>query len=217
MNIIILGPPGAGKGTQSRLLAEKLGLSYIGGGDVFRAVAETDTAVGREVKSLISKGELMSTDTAVRILFERLQLDDCRNGAVLDGCPSTIAQAQELDSRLAQEERSFDVVFYLTAPQNILLTRLETRLISRKTGRSFNSATLEVSIDKIREELDDDDELSQRPDDVPDLARKRLDIHMKHTHPLIDYYNRKGLLRKVNADREVTVVHLEIMQYIPNS
>ncbi len=183
MNLVLFGPPGAGKGTQSKIITEKRGLPQLSTGDMLRAAIQAGTALGLSVKATIDKGELVSDDTVIRIIAERYDQSDAANGAVFDGFPRTIPQAEALDAMLAERGKKIDLVLELKVDDAVLLSRVEARI---KAGGVL------------------------RTDDTPQTLARRLDVYYRNTAPLIDYYRRQGKLKTVDGMAEIAAVTAQI-------
>jgi adenylate kinase len=183
VNLVLFGPPGAGKGTQSKILTQKRGLPQLSTGEMLRAAIEAGTPLGLACKALMAKGELVPDETVIRIIADRYDQPDCRNGAVFDGFPRTIAQAEALDITLAQRGKRIDLVLELKVDDAVLLSRVEARI---KAGGVLRS------------------------DDTPDTLAYRLGVYYKNTAPLIDYYRRQGKLRTVDGMATVDAVTAQI-------
>ena len=183
MNLVLFGPPGAGKGTQSKILTEKRGLPQLSTGDMLRAAIEAGTPLGLACKALMAKGELVPDETVIRIIAERYDQPDCKNGAVFDGFPRTIPQAEALDQMLAERGQKIDLVLELKVNDAMLLSRVEARI---KAGGVLRS------------------------DDTPETLAYRLGVYYKNTAPLIDFYRGQGKLRTVDGMAPVEVVTAEI-------
>ena len=179
MNLVLFGPPGAGKGTQSKILTEKRGLPQLSTGDMLRAAIEAGTPLGLACKALMAKGELVPDETVVGIIAERYDQPDCANGAVFDGFPRTIPQAEALDKMLAQRGRKIDLVLELKVDDAVLLSRVEARI---KAGGVLRS------------------------DDTPETLAYRLGVYYKNTAPLLGYYGNQGKLQTVNGMAPVAEV-----------
>ncbi|OJU58433.1 MAG: adenylate kinase, partial [Alphaproteobacteria bacterium 62-8] len=171
MNVIMFGPPGAGKGTQAKLLQEKRKLPQLSTGDMLRAAIAAGTPLGKQVESILAKGDLVSDEIVVGIIGDRYDQPDCKNGAVFDGFPRTIAQAEALDKMLAARGRKIDVVIELKVDDTILLDRVKQRIA----------------------------EGSARPDDNPETLKNRLDVYYRNTAPLLDYYKKQGKLTTLDG------------------
>ena len=185
MNLVLFGPPGAGKGTQSKILTEKRGLPQLSTGDMLRAAIEAGTPLGLSVKATIAKGELVSDETVIGIIAQRYDQPDCKNGAVFDGFPRTIPQAEALDRMLAERGKKIDLVLELKVDDAVLLSRVEARI---KAGGVLRS------------------------DDTPETLAHRLGVYYKNTAPLLDYYRNQGKLQSVNGMAPVDEVTAQIGQ-----
>ncbi|HVZ91331.1 MAG TPA: adenylate kinase [Rhizomicrobium sp.] len=179
MNLILFGPPGAGKGTQARILTERHGWPQLSTGEMLRAAVKAGTELGRKVDALLTRGELVPDDVVVGIIAERLDLPDCAKGVVLDGFPRTIPQAEALDSMLAKRGRQIDLVLELKVDDAVLLERVEQRIKGDGPLRS---------------------------DDTPETLRHRLGVYYKNTAPLLDYYRRRNKLVTVDGMAPISVV-----------
>ena len=187
MNLVLFGPPGAGKGTQSKMLTEKRGLPQLSTGDMLRAAIEAGTPLGLSVKATMAKGELVSDETVIRIIGERYDQPDAANGAVFDGFPRTIAQAEALDVLLAARGKKIDLVLELKVNDAVLLSRVEARI---KAGGVLRS------------------------DDTPETLAHRLAVYYKNTAPLIDFYRAQGKLKTVDGMAPVEAVTAEIAKVL---
>jgi adenylate kinase len=183
VNLVLFGPPGAGKGTQSKIVTEKRGLPQLSTGDMLRAAKEAGTPLGLACQALIDKGELVPDETVIRIIAERYDLPDCQNGAVFDGFPRTIPQAEALDKMLADRGRTIDLVLELKVNDAVLLSRVEARI---KAGGVLRS------------------------DDTPETLAHRLGVYYKNTAPLIDFYRGQGKLKTVDGMAPVEAVTAQI-------
>jgi adenylate kinase len=183
VNLVLFGPPGAGKGTQAKIITQMRGLPQLSTGDMLRAAIEAGTPLGLACKALMAKGELVSDETVIRIIAERYDLPDCKNGAVFDGFPRTIPQAEALDAMLAERGRRIDLVLELKVDDAMLLSRVEARI---KAGGILRS------------------------DDTPETLAHRLGVYYKNTAPLIDFYRGQGKLRTVDGMAPVEAVTAEI-------
>lgn len=215
MNILFMGPPGAGKGTQAERIVEEFGIPHISTGDAFRLAMKEGTALGIKAKEYVDKGLLVPDEITNGIVKERLEADDCKNGFLLDGFPRTLQQAEALDAMLSELGRSIDHVVNLKVDRSLLLARLTGRRISRTTGTTyhviFNPPKVEGICDK------DGGELYQRSDDTEEKVGTRLDEYTSKTAPLLDYYNAKGLLREVDGEKDIDVVTSDIVSCLRGS
>ena len=191
MNLIFLGAPGAGKGTQSVAVAEKMGIPHISTGDIFRYNIKNQTELGKKANEYISKGELVPDELTVKIVTDRLSQDDCKEGFILDGFPRTIAQAEALESYLTENGRKIDKALNIEVDENILVDRLSGRRNCPECKGNFNIAEGNV-IDDICPVCGA--KLVQREDDKEEVIKQRLAEYHKNTEPLIDFYRERGVL-----------------------
>jgi len=205
MRVILLGPPGAGKGTQASSIAKEVGIPHISTGEMFRAALKKATPLGLEAKKYMDSGELVPDDVVVGMVNERIQQTDCKEGFLLDGFPRTIVQAQKLDETMKNEGLKIDLVVNLFCDSKTVLSRLTGRRVCRSCGAIYHIDNIPSKQDGICDKCDG--ELYQRDDDKADTILNRLDIYTKSTEALIDYYRQKDLLKDVdaNAQREETL------------
>ncbi|THF79166.1 adenylate kinase [Cohnella fermenti] len=208
MNILFMGPPGAGKGTQAERIVEQFGVPHISTGDAFRLAIKEGTPIGLEAKGYIDQGLLVPDEVTNGIVRDRLASDDCKTGFLLDGFPRTLAQAEALDQMLADTGRKIDHVINLKVDRSFLLARLTGRRICRSCGSTyhvlFNPPKQEGTCDKCGGEL------YQRSDDTEEKVGTRLDEYTSKTAPLLEYYGNKGLLREVDGEKDIDAVTAEI-------
>jgi adenylate kinase len=196
--IILLGAPGAGKGTQAAMLVEKLNLVQVASGDLFRQALQQETELGKKAKSYMDKGQLVPDEITIQMVLERLSAPDCENGAILDGFPRNIQQAEALDKALAQQSKAIDRVLYIMVSEVELLKRLSGRWICRDCQAPYHEVD---SPPKVAGRCDRcGGELYQRPDDNVETVKKRLEVYFAETAPLIDYYNRTSKLLEINGE-----------------
>lgn len=200
MNIILLGAPGAGKGTQATRISDRFGMPHISTGDIFRANIKNQTEIGLLAKSYIDKGQLVPDDITCKIVENRLQEEDCQNGYLLDGFPRTVNQAEALE-----KFTHIDAVVNINIDFALLMARLCGRRVCRNCGESFHVSTLNGKTTCSR----CDGELYQRADDNPETVQKRLDVYESQTAPLIDYYTQKGLILNFTGTDEPPEVLFE--------
>mgnify|MGYP003376216078 FL=1 len=197
MKIIMLGAPGAGKGTQAKRIAEKYGVPHISTGDIFRANIKNGTELGKEAKSYMDQGLLVPDELTVRLLLDRVAQDDCKDGYVLDGFPRTIPQAEVLDAELTKLGEKVDYAVNVDVPDENIINRMSGRRACLNCGATYHI----VSIPPRKEGICDTcgSELVLRDDDQPETVKNRLKVYHDQTQPLIDYYQAKGVLRSVDG------------------
>ena len=212
MKIIMLGAPGAGKGTQAKMIAEKYGLPHISTGDIFRANIKNATELGKEAKEYMDKGLLVPDELTVRLLLDRVAKDDCRNGYVLDGFPRTIPQAEVLDEELSKLGEKVDYAVNVDVPDENIVNRMSGRRACLSCGATYHV----VSIPPKKEGICDvcGSELVLRDDDKPETVQKRLKVYHEQTQPLIDFYEKKGVLRSVDGTLPMEEVFTAITEIL---
>lgn len=207
-----MGLPGAGKGTQAEQIVDQYGIPHISTGDMFRAAMKEGTKLGLQAKSFMDKGELVPDEVTIGIVRERLSKDDCRKGFLLDGFPRTVPQAEALENILANLERKIDYVINIDVDKSILVERLTGRRICKNCGATyhlvFNPPAAEGVCDRCGGEL------YQRADDNAETVQNRLDVNIKQSKPLLDFYEAKGYLRTLNGQRDISVVFADIKQLL---
>jgi adenylate kinase len=197
MKMILLGPPGAGKGTYASRLATILKLPHISSGDIVRDEIKTQTELGNAIREYSDKGELVPDEIIIRLLTKRLRKPDSERGFILDGFPRTKKQAEALN-----KISKIDLVINLNVPDEIIIKRLSNRLTCKKCGTIYNKLTLKPKKDNICDKCGG--KLYQRKDDKPKVIQERLNVYRKKTEPLIEYYKKKHLLKDVNCDDLMT-------------
>lgn len=206
--IILLGPPASGKGTQAARLREALDLPHVASGDLFRENLKNETELGLKAKAYMDRGELVPDDITIGMVMERLSRPDCAGGALLDGFPRTIAQAEALDRELATQGHKISQVPNVVVPDDVLVERVSGRRLCRQCGESyhvhFNPAKQPGVCDACGGEL------YQRDDDNPETVRNRLKVYWDQTSPLIDYYRQQGVLVEVDGDQSIDAVTADL-------
>lgn len=208
MNVIFLGPPGAGKGTIAKQLSQDKAIPHVSTGDLFREEIKNETELGKKVQSILSAGDLVPDELTVEIVRKRLHQPDAQNGAILDGFPRTIPQAQALS-----QFYDIDAVFNFVLPDEEAIKRLSGRRIAKSSGRIYHV----IFNPPKREGYDDEtgEPLITRPDDREDAVRNRLNVYEKQTAPLIQYYEEKGLLIKIDASPSPEEVYASVLKALP--
>ena len=202
--IVLLGPPGAGKGTQAQVLSEKTGLAHISSGDIFRENLKAQTELGKLAQGFMNRGELVPDDVTIAMIRERLSRPDCAAGAILDGFPRTPAQAQALSEMLAQLNGKVVSVPYISVPAAVLIERLSGRWTCRAQGHIYHSLYNPPLKAGVCDE--DGSELYQREDDQPATVERRIRVYLDQTSPLIDHYRQAGLLAEVDGTQSIDQV-----------
>ncbi len=210
MYIILLGAPGAGKGTQAVMLAKKKKLVQVSSGDLFRKALQQETELGKKAKVYMEKGQLVPDEITIQMVLERLAEPDCKNGAILDGFPRNLAQAKALDKALEKKSGAIDRVVYIKVSEGELLKRLSGRWICRNCQAPYHEIN---SPPKVAGRCDRcGGTLYQRDDDKPATVKKRLKVYFKETSPLIEYYGREGKLLEINGEGNEAEVNQRILK-----
>ena len=210
MNLIMLGPPGAGKGTQAAMLAERLGMPHVASGDLFREALKAETELGLMAKSYMDRGELVPDEVTIPMIRERLLKSDCDSGIILDGFPRTVAQGEALKELLAEQGKLIDAALFIDAPEDELVRRLSSRWTCRNCQSIYNI----ISNPPKKEGKCDvcGRELYQRSDDTPETVRNRIRVYREQTSPLIDYYRDEGLLITIESEGGIEQVHKKVLE-----
>lgn len=202
MNIVLLGAPGAGKGTQAAKLVEEFATPHISTGDILRAAVKNQTELGKKAKGYMDAGDLVPDSLIIDLMDERLREPDCEKGFILDGFPRTTAQAVALDGMLVRLERPLDAALLVDVDPEVIIKRLTERRCCKECG--YIGTAADATCPKCGGEM------YQRDDDNETTVRNRLDVYAKSTSPLIDYYKGKGLLKSVDGDRPVETVYVDV-------
>ncbi|WP_124726420.1 adenylate kinase [Staphylospora marina] len=212
MNIVLMGLPGAGKGTQAARIVEQLQIPHISTGDMFRAAVKDQTPLGLEAKSYMDQGKLVPDRVTIGIVRERLGKEDCAKGFLLDGFPRTVPQAEALDELTRDVGRELDAVIYIEVEEEELLKRLTGRRICRSCGATYHVVFAPPAKDGVCDKCGS--ELYQRDDDRPETVRERLKVNLEQTGSLLDYYDSTGKLRRVNGQLPIDQVTEAILAVI---
>jgi len=213
--IVLLGPPGAGKGTQARVLVEKTGLAHISSGDLFRENIKNQTELGLLAQTYMNRGELVPDDLTTAMIRERLSRPDCASGALLDGFPRTPVQAEALDRLLSDFDGRVDLVPYITASEHVLIERLSGRWTCRAQGHVYNEQ-FNPPREPGRCDIDGS-ELFQRDDDKSETVKRRIQVYLEQTAPLVAYYREQGKLVEVNGARPIEQVAKVLVDALKSS
>lgn len=208
MRLVLLGPPGVGKGTQARRIAKLRSIPQIATGDILREAIQEGTSVGQKAKEFMDAGKLVPDDVVITIISERLQKPDARNGFVLDGFPRTVPQAQALDDILKDRDLGLDCVFFLAAPDEVLIERISGRRTCRNCQAMYHVKHAPPKKENVCDACQG--ELYQREDDREEAVRERLRMYDERTKDLIAYYDAAGILLRINAARTADEIFKEI-------
>lgn len=210
--IVLLGPPGAGKGTQAEVISDKLHLPHISSGDIFRENLKNHTQLGIVADGYIKKGELVPDDITIAMIHQRLSQPDCKDGALLDGFPRTPAQAEALAAMLSSLQGEVVSVPYISVPEDVLLDRLTGRWTCRAAGHVYHE---KYNPPQEPGKCDiDGSELYQREDDKAETVKNRIRVYLEQTQPLIDYYRQRGVLTPVDGTRSIAQVTSDLLAAI---
>lgn len=208
MRLVLLGPPGAGKGTQAERIVKKYNIPHISTGDIFRAALREGTEMGLKAKDYMDKGQLVPDEIVVGVVTERLRKPDCSKGFLLDGFPRNVNQAEALDKVTESMNIKIDGVINVDVPDEELVGRLTGRRMCKSCGASFH---IKFNPPKVRNICDScGGELYQRDDDTVETANERLEVYHSQTSPLIDYYTKKGVIININGNQDIGMVFSEI-------
>lgn len=212
MNIILMGLPGAGKGTQASEIVKKYPIPHISTGDMFRKAIKDETELGKEAKSYMDRGELVPDEVTVGIVKERISEDDAKKGFLLDGFPRTIEQAEGLNSILEELGREIDAVVNIEVPEEELMNRLTGRRICETCGTTYH---LVFNPPKVEGVCDlDGGKLYQREDDNPETVANRLNVNIKQSKPILDFYGQQGVLKNIDGSKQIDAVSEDVIQIL---
>ncbi|PID31148.1 MAG: adenylate kinase [Candidatus Cloacimonadota bacterium] len=209
MNILLIGAPGAGKGSQAKKIVNDYGLVQISTGDLLREAIKNSTEVGLKAKSFMEKGDLVPDAIILDLIENRLKQDDCKAGVIFDGFPRNISQAESLENLLNKLSQKLDYVLNIEVPFEKIIGRLTARRLCKDCGNDYNMITnppKETGCDNCGGEI------IQRPDDNEETIKNRLDVYKKSTEPLIEFYKKNGNLLNIDGDREINVIYSELKQ-----
>lgn len=212
MNIILMGLPGAGKGTQASEIVKKFPIPHISTGDMFRKAIKDETDLGKEAKSYMDRGELVPDEVTVGIVKERISEDDAKKGFLLDGFPRTIDQAEALNDIMSELGRNIDAVINIEVPEEELMNRLTGRRICEKCGTTYHLVFNPPKVDGICDI--DGVKLYQREDDNPETVSNRLNVNVKQSKPILEYYNEKGVLKNIDGAKDIDDVTKDVIDIL---
>ncbi len=208
LRLVMLAPPGAGKGTQSRILSRRHGIPHIETGNILRAAMRNGTELGQKAARFIDDGNLVPDDVMEQLVFQRLGEPDCEDGFVLDGFPRTIPQARATQTKLQESERRLSAVVFLDVSEDVIYERLEDRRVCSNCGRTYHLREKPPETEGVCDNCGS--ELVRREDDTRDAIRRRLKVYRERTRPLLDFYRRRDLLLEVDGERSIEEVEREI-------
>ena len=209
MKIIMLGAPGAGKGTQAKQIADKYSIPHISTGDIFRANIKNGTELGKKAKQYMDQGALVPDELTCDLVMDRIQQDDCKNGFVLDGFPRTIPQAEALDKALAELGQKMDYAIDVDVPDENIVNRMSGRRACLNCGATYHLISIPPKVEGICDRCGS--EIVLREDDKPETVQKRLKVYHEQTQPLIDYYKNQGILKSVDGTQPMDEVFKAIV------
>lgn len=209
MKIIMLGPPGAGKGTQAKQIADKYSIPHISTGDIFRANIKNGTELGKKAKQYMDQGALVPDELTCDLVMDRIQQDDCKNGFVLDGFPRTIPQAEALDAALGKINEKMDYAIDVDVPDENIVNRMSGRRACLNCGATYHLISIPPKVEGICDRCGS--EIVLREDDKPETVQKRLKVYHEQTQPLIDYYKNQGILKSVDGTQPMDEVFKAIV------
>jgi adenylate kinase len=212
VDIILLGAPGAGKGTQADLLVQWLGVPRVSSGDLFRVAIQHNTKLGAEAQGYLDKGELVPDRLTIAMVAERLTQSDCAQGVILDGFPRTVKQAEALGEFLASQGRQIDLVLYISVSEDSLLQRLAGRWTCRNCGTVYHEMFSPEKVNGICDACGG--ELYQRADDTPETQKRRIKVYLEQTAPLVDYYRQQGTLAEIDGEQDIQAVQADAREAI---
>ena len=212
MNIILMGLPGAGKGTQASEIVKKFPIPHISTGDMFRKAIKDETDLGKEAKSYMDRGELVPDEVTVGIVKERISEDDAKKGFLLDGFPRTIEQAEALNNIMSELDRNIDAVINIEVPEEELMNRLTGRRICEKCGTTYHLVFNPPKVDGVCDI--DGGKLYQRKDDNPETVSNRLSVNVKQSKPILEYYNEKGVLKNIDGSKDIEEVTNDVIDIL---
>lgn len=209
MKLILLGPPGAGKGTQAKFLQEKFHLAHLSTGEMLRALVASGSELGKKAQEIMSNGQLVSDDIMVDMIRDRIKQDDCKNGFILDGFPRTIAQAEALDGMLASEGKSLDHVIEIRVDDEEMVNRVAGRYACEKCGEGYHDSYKQPKVTGVCD-VCGSKEFTRRKDDQPETVKRRLESYHAQTAPLLPYYKKGGVLKGVDGMADISEVTQQI-------
>jgi len=212
---VLLGAPGSGKGTQAGIISDRLGIAHIASGNLFREAASKGDEIGRQLKHYMERGLLVPDDITIKMILERISAADCAQGLILDGFPRTLDQAKALDVALKEKGEAIDKVLYIRVATDELVRRLSGRFICRSCQRPYHEVSSPPKVAGICDFCGG--ELYQRPDDQPQTVRKRIEVYVTETSPLIDYYRKASILAEIEGEGEIEEIGERLIDALPHN
>ncbi len=212
MKLVLLGAPGAGKGTQAKRIAENYNIPHISTGDIFRENIKNNTELGQKAKAYMDQGLLVPDELVLELIMERFKAPDCKNGYVLDGFPRTIPQAKALDEALEKNNDRIEYAINVDVDDDVIINRMSGRRACLNCGRTYHVKTLRPKVEDTCDYCNS--KLVLRDDDKPETVKKRLDVYHEQTQPLLDYYNEKGILHNVDGTGEIDRIYNDIINIL---
>jgi adenylate kinase len=212
MYFILLGAPGAGKGTQADIIVKEMSLPHVASGDLFRHALKNETPLGKQAESYMKAGKLVPDEITIKMILERVAQPDCKVGCVFDGFPRTLEQAKALDVALEKEGKSIEKAIYIEVPQEALLDRLTGRFVCRTCQSPYHKKNSPPKKEGVCDKCSG--ELYQRADDKEETIKERLKVYFAQTMPLLEYYDKKGRLLRVNGNQHIGEVGKDIVKFL---
>lgn len=212
MNIVLLGPPGAGKGTQAQFICKDYGIRQVATGDMFREARQKQTELGKKVESYMLAGKLVPDDVVIEVVGERLWQSDCEKGFLLDGFPRTVAQADALEKRLVKRNKRIDAVLSFLVPDDVIVKRLSGRRVCGSCGANYHVDFAPSQKEKVCDRCGG--EIIQRKDDTEKTIKERLKVYKDQTQPLVEYYQKRGLLQAIDGQGEVSDIRARVRSHL---
>lgn len=212
MFFILLGAPGAGKGTQADIIVKEMSLPHVASGDLFRLALKNQTELGKQAESYMKAGKLVPDEITIKMILERIAQPDCKDGCVFDGFPRTLEQARALDVALEQQGKSIEKAIYIEVPEEALLDRLTGRFVCRTCQTPYHIRNFPPKKEGVCDKCSG--ELYQRADDKEETIKERLKVYFAQTMPLLEYYEGKGRLFRVNGNQDIELVGKDIVKFL---
>jgi len=210
--LVLFGPPGVGKGTQAERLREELSVAHVATGDLFRDNLKRETELGKLAKSYMDRGALVPDEVTIGMVRARLTEADTQNGVLFDGFPRTVAQAEALDQLLRERGGRIEKVLFINAPEEVLLERLGNRWTCKQCGAVYHTNSKPPKVAGVCDKCGG--EVYQRPDDQPAVQKKRIDVYLEQTSPLIEYFDKLGMLTRIDGQQPIETVYAEVVAAI---